>query len=335
MAVPAIIYYYCNSGYAGMPGCGIPMATDIAFTIGVLSLLGKRVPIAIKVFLIALAIVDDLGAIVVMAFFYPTHALSVEFLVAAMVVVGLLITLNSLRVNNSFPYIALGILLWFLILRSGIHATIAGVILAMTIPSRMKINQIRFYVRSKYILDNFKKAYNNAVPLLKNEQEQEQIGNMLREIHKATPLILRIENALHHWITYCIMPIFALANAGVIIHLDTFSMLFANADALRVFGGIFLGLVLGKPIGIVLASFCTIKLGLAAMPDKARWIEMIGAGMLAGIGFTMSIFIDTLAFSTDDMANLQNLGKLSILIASLFAGICGYVFMSFTCKKTT
>ena len=327
MIVPALIYYNINAGTVSEYGWGIPMATDIAFTIGVLSLLGKRVPIALKVFLTALAIVDDLGAIIVMAIFYPTHALHFEFLAGAVVILALLIALNRLRINRAYPYVFLGLILWFLTLRSGVHATVAGVALAMTIPASVRINQIRFYVRSKYMIERFRDAYSNA-PLLQNDIEQEQVFNLQHEIRSATPLILRLSHALQPWITFCIMPIFALANAGVKINLESFGML-THPVAL----GIFFGLLLGKPIGITLMSWITIKLKLAAMPDKTRWIEMIGAGMLAGIGFTMSIFIDTIAFSGAHELQLQNAGKLAILITSTCAGIFGLIYMKIMTRR--
>ena len=332
MAAPALIYFGINSCMEGgaTNGFGIPTATDIAFTIGVLSLLGKRVPIALKVFLTALAIVDDLGAILVLAIFYPTHALHFDFLLGAVGILAILVVLNSLRINRTYPYIFLGLILWFLTLRSGIHATVAGVALAMTIPSSIKINQIRFYVRSKYMVERFREAYNHnpSMPLLKSEMEQQQINNLANEIRKVTPLILRLEHSLQPWITFCIMPIFALANAGVVVSAESFKLL-THPVAL----GIFFGLLFGKPIGITLLSWLTIKLKLAAMPNKTRWIEMIGAGMLAGIGFTMAIFVDTIAFNTAEVAHLQNVGKLAILMTSTCAAIFGLIYMKLVTKK--
>ncbi|MGL5914291.1 MAG: Na+/H+ antiporter NhaA [Bacteroidales bacterium] len=327
MIVPALMYAAFNYGEPGQHGWGIPMATDIAFTIGILSLFGKRVPIALKVFLTALAIVDDLGAIIVMAIFYPSHALHYEFLLAAAAALSVLILFNRLRVNAPFPYVAVGILLWFFVLRSGVHATIAGVILAMVIPSSIKINQIRFYVRSKYMLDRFKNAYSTSTPLLKNTNEQRQINNLSKEINNVTPLLLRLEHSLEPWIKYCIMPLFALANAGVIIDTAAF---FALTEPLSL--GIFFGLFVGKPIGIILLSFIAIKLRVAKMPENTRWIEMMGAAQLAGIGFTMSIFIDSIAFSNN--LQLQNTGKLAILITSIIAGVAGSICMYYASRSS-
>ncbi|MDR1341898.1 MAG: Na+/H+ antiporter NhaA [Prevotellaceae bacterium] len=328
--VPAAIYLFVNGGVAapGSSGWGTTSTTGIALTICILSLLKSRVPLAIKVFFMSVAIMDTLLTVVVMSVLYPSHAIYFGFLIAAAAVVGVLMLLNRFRVNYAFPYFALGILLWFLVLRSGIHATVAGIALALTIPSSIKINQVRFYARSKFMLEKFKKAYNSATPLLRNEREQEQIVNLQREINKATPLILRTESALYAWVHFCIMPIFALANIGITINSAAVGML-TSATAV----GIFLGLVLGKPIGITLMSFIAVKFKLAFLPEKTRWIEILGVGMLAGMGFSMSFFADTIAFYSGDMVDLQNLGKLVILISTLFSAICGYLLLTVACKK--
>lgn len=334
MLIPAIIYFCIN--YFGnadidirnlaVKGFGIPMATDIAFTIGILSMLGKKVPPALKIFLIALAIADDLGAILVLAIFYPSHAIVWGYLLLALLVTLLLSLLNYLRINMAFPYIFLGILLWLFVLKSGIHATVAGVILAMTIPTSIKVNQIRFFVRSKYMLGKFREAYNNSAPLLKNEEEQEQLHNLEREISRATPLLLRLEHSIQPWVTFFILPLFALSNAGVAINAESFGMLTSTVSL-----GIFFGLLFGKPIGIFLFSFIAIKLRFGTMPEKTGWNQLLGAGILAGIGFTMSLFIDSLAFSNN--IEFLNIGKLSILITSILAGLLGYLYMSKVCKK--
>lgn len=330
--VPAAIYFFVSGG-AGAPGSsgwGTTSATGIALAICILSLLKSRVPLAIKVFFTSVAIMDTLLTVVVMSVLYPSHSIYFGFLIAAAVVVCALMLLNRFRVNYAFPYFALGILLWFLVLRSGVHATIAGVALALTIPSSIRINQVRFYARSKFMLEKFKEAYNSATSLLRNEHEQQQINNLQREINKVTPLILRTENALYAWVHFCIMPIFALANIGIIINSEAVGML-TNATAV----GIFLGLALGKPIGIALMSFVAVKLKLASLPEKTRWVEILGAGVLAGMGFSMSFFAGTIAFHSGDMADLQNLGKLATLISTLFSALCGYFLLTAACKKGT
>ncbi|MDR0687093.1 MAG: Na+/H+ antiporter NhaA [Prevotellaceae bacterium] len=327
---PAVIYLSINGIDApSASGWGITTTTGLALTICMLSALKSRISLSIKVFLTSVAIIDTLATVIIMSVLYPSHSIYFGFLIAAAITACALMLLNRLRVNSAFPYFVLGILLWFFVLRSGVHATLAGIVLALAIPSSIRINQIRFYVRSRFMLEKFKEAYNTAVPLLKNEREQEQIGNLLREINRATPLILRSENALYPWVHFCIMPIFALANIGAIINADTIGML-TSATAI----GIFFGLVLGKPIGITLMSFIAVKLKLTALPEKTRWVEILGTGALAGMGFSMSIFAGTVAFDGGDMVDLQNLGKLTTLLSTLFSAICGYVFLTCTCKKS-
>ncbi len=329
MLAPGLIYFYFNAGTVGEQGWGIPMATDIALTIGLLAILGKRVPTGVKVFLTALAIAVDLGSIVVMALFYPTHVVYVEYLIAAALVLGVLILINRMGVNRTFPYVILGIVLWFLTLRSGVHATIAGVALAMTIPANIRVNQVRFYVRSKYMLERFRDAYKQSTPLLKNKLEQQQLHNLTSELRRSSPLLLRLEHSLQPWVAFCIMPIFALSNAAVVINPEALAMLAGNPVAI----GIFLGLLVGKPIGITLMSWITIKLGLASMPYKTRWAEMVGASILAGVGFTVSIFINTIAFSSEIEVDMQNVGKQAIIISSLLAAAIGLIYMKIVCKK--
>ncbi|MDR0712463.1 MAG: Na+/H+ antiporter NhaA [Prevotellaceae bacterium] len=334
LVVPAAIYFACaaagGDGAESAPGWGITTATGLAFTICMLSLLKSRISRGVKVFIISVAIIDTLITVIISSIAYPSHTIYIGFLIAAALIVCLLALLNRFCVNYSFPYFVLGILLWFFMLRSGIHAATAGIILALAIPSSIKINQIRFYARSRFMLEKFKEAYNTATPLLKNEREQEQINNVLREINKVTPLILRAENAVYPWVHFCIMPIFALANIGIIINAESVGML-TSATAI----GIFLGLVIGKPAGIMLMSFIAVKLKLTSLPEKAQWVELLGVSVLAGMGFSMSIFAGTIAFSGIDVADLQNLGKLAALIATLFSAVCGYILIIGACKKHT
>ncbi len=316
MVVPAIIYtIFNNSSLDTVNGWGIPMATDIAFALGVLSLLGKKAPISLKIFLTALAIVDDLGAIVVIAIFYPAHALHLEMLFYAALVVLFLLTLGRYKVHNTLMYVIPGVLLWWFILQSGVHATIAGVILALTIPPKTAINEVRFYVGLKYLIDKFKKVSNSQIEVLANPQQQHIIHQMNEKVQKINPLMHKFESALHPWVTFIIMPLFALANAGVVINTEllTFPMP-------PVIVGIFFGLLLGKPLGIFIFSWLSVKLKLAVLPDNTKWSQVLALGVIAGIGFTMSIFIDNLAFT--DMA-VVNLGKIAILGTSLIAAVLG------------
>ncbi|MBQ8033806.1 MAG: Na+/H+ antiporter NhaA [Bacteroidales bacterium] len=325
MIVPAIIYALFNGGTPSANGWGIPMATDIAFAIGILSLLGNRVPVGLKVFLTALAIVDDLGAIIVLAIFYPTHALHFDMLLYAALVAGFLYLLNRNKVRGTLFYIIPGVVLWWLILQSGIHATIAGVILALTIPSKTIINEVRFSVRMKYLLQKFKDVSNSEIEVLANPHQQHIIHQMDNHIEEINPLMHKFESALHPWVTFAIMPIFALANSGVEL---SGGLMQDSIPPVAI--GIFLGLFLGKPIGIFLFSLISVKLKFAELPSGTNWKQVFALGMIAGIGFTMSIFIDSLAF---DDQNLVNIGKAAILGTSSIAAILGLLAVSLTCRK--
>ncbi len=277
IAVPALIHFGFNGGMPTQAGIGIPMATDIAFALGVLALLGSRVPASLKVFLTALAVMDDLGAIIVIALFY-TAELAFVYLLGALAVFGALLFLNRvLRVMSLIPYLLGGVLMWFLMLKSGVHATIAGVLLAFAIP--------------------FSSRQDDA----------------------ASPSH-RLEHVLHRPVAFVILPIFALANTGIVIGGDWAQEL-ASSNSL----GILAGLVVGKPLGITILSFLAVAIGLCKLPLDLRWRHVFGAGLLGGIGFTMSIFITNLAFT--DEPGVVNASKMAILLASLSAGVLGFVWL--------
>lgn len=324
MIVPAVIYTCFNHSHPDtFNGWGIPMATDIAFAIGVLSLLGKRAPMSLKIFLTALAIVDDLGAIIVLAIFYPTHGLDFQMLLYAALVVLFLLALGRMGVRNVLAYVLPGLLLWWLIWKSGIHATIAGVILAMTIPSKTTINEVRFQVGLKYLLDKFREASNSEIEVLANPRQQHIIHQIHRNVQKINPLMHRFEFALHPWVTFFIMPVFALANAGVAIDTSAF-----QSPLPAVVPGIFFGLLLGKPIGIFLFSFLAVKTRIAVLPDGVKWRQIFALGIIAGIGFTMSVFIDNLAFPGHP--EIINIGKIAILATSFMAALIGMLAITIT-----
>ena len=284
IAAPALIHFMLNQGLPSQPGMGIPMATDIAFALGVLALLGKRIPASLKVFLTALAVMDDLGAIVVIALFY-TSSLSMAYLGGALAVFAVLLFMNRrLRILALAPYLAGGALMWFLMLKSGVHATIAGVLLAFTIP------------------------YSAT------------------EDDAASPSH-RLEHALHFPVAFIILPIFALANTGIVIGAGWMEEL-ASPNSM----GIIAGLVLGKPIGITLACLAAVLLGLCRLPLDLNWRHVFGAGILGGIGFTMSIFITNLAFTSSPA--LVNASKMAILAASLTAGVIGFAWLKLFGRPT-
>ncbi len=276
IATPALIHYAFNRGAETQAGIGIPMATDIAFALGVLALLGSRVPASLKIFLTALAVMDDLGAIIVIAVFY-TAKLSTAYLFGALVVFGVLMLLKKAKVMPLLPYLIGGVLMWFLMLKSGVHATIAGVALAFTIPFTG------------------------------------------REDDEDSPSY-KLEHFLHKPVSFIILPIFALCNTGIVIGADALQTL-ANPNEIGILGG----LILGKPIGITLLSFISVAVGICKLPLDLNWKHVFGAGLLGGIGFTMSIFITNLAFSTN--AAEINGSKMAILLASLTAGTIGFVWL--------
>jgi NhaA family Na+:H+ antiporter len=319
MVVPALIYAALNAGRPGEAGWGIPMATDIAFALGVLALLGPRIPLSLKVFLAALAIVDDLGAVLVIAVFYTEAihwgALGIGFLLLA----GLAVA-NRMHARSPLIYVAVGLLVWVAFLKSGVHATVAGVLLALTIPARTRIDTEEFLIRGRRILDYFDAAGLEGRDVLTNKAQQSAIQEMENACEAAQSPLQRIEHELHAWVAFGIIPLFALANAGV--HLGG-NLGAAFGD--RVTLGIILGLVIGKPIGITLFAWLSVRTGVAALPGGTTWRAIRGVSLLGGIGFTMSLFISGLAFVGTPQLNED--AKIGIFVASLIAGIAGYLVL--------
>lgn len=324
MIVPALIYFAFNHGAEAKDGWGIPMATDIAFALGILSMMSKRVPLSLKIFLTALAIVDDLGAILVIALFY-TSQIEWSMLGAAAVVFAFLMILNHYEVHKMRWYLFPSIILWILFLKSGVHATIAGVLIAMTMPSTAKFSKKFFLERSATLLTKFRAADRGNIDVINNETQHHILQDMRVLARNTISPVQRLEHALHSSVAFFIMPVFALANAGIPISTSALPQLVSEQGL-----GITLGLVLGKPIGILIFSYVAIKVGWSAMPSGATWRKMAAVACLGGIGFTMSIFIDNLAF-TDP--TLINYGKMSILFASVMAAVVGCLLMLST-KKT-
>ncbi|MDO9679955.1 MAG: Na+/H+ antiporter NhaA [Bacteroidales bacterium] len=325
MLFPALIYLFFNAGTPSANGWGIPMATDIAFSLGVISLLGSRIPLSLKIFLTALAIVDDIGAIIVLAIYYPSHEIHFGFLMFAGAILLLLIFFNRMNLHNAALYLIPGLFLWYFVYQSGVHATIAGVALAMCIPSKAPINEVRFFVRSKYYLDKFKEASHGELSILANKQQLSIIHNMHSILRKINPLINRFEHTINPWVTFSIMPIFALANAGVVFEGIPDISAIPNISK-----GVFFGLIVGKPLGIFIASYLVCKMKIAELPGDLKWSQIFSVGIIAGIGFTMSIFIDSLAFSNELIINE---GKASILISSVVAAFLGVIALRITTSK--
>lgn len=314
VVVPALFYTFFNMGGPGASGWGIPMATDIAFALGVLALLGNRIPLALTIFLTALAIVDDIAAVLVIAVFY-TAEISTPALLAGAVCLVVLAGLNLLQVRWPLAYVAVGAVLWLAVLKSGIHATVAGVVLAFFIPSRTRIDPAGFVQRARELLRHFEQASQPGAGLLSNDEQQAALHALEEATEDVQPPLHRLEHGLHPWVSFLIMPLFAFANAGVT--LDTSA---AEAAANPVPLGVFAGLLLGKPLGIFLAAWLAVRLGAAELPSAVTWRHIHGVGWLGGIGFTMSLFVASLAFGAGP---LLSLAKLGILAASASAALIG------------
>ncbi|MBC7895103.1 MAG: Na+/H+ antiporter NhaA [Cytophagaceae bacterium] len=325
MIVPALIYASVNAGGPGSRGWGVPMATDIAFALGVLALLGPRIPVGLKVFLTALAIVDDLGAVIVIAVFY-TATLNITALLGAGVTIAVLMAFNRARVMVLWPYLTVGLVLWYFVLQSGVHATIAGVLLALTIPAFATMGSPEFSARARGLLDTFDANASDSGQVIENPAQQNALFALDVAASRANAPLLRIEHALHGVVSYGLMPIFALANAGVTLG--------AVGGALRtpVTWGVILGLCLGKFIGISLFAWAGVRSRLATLPTGVTWNHMRGAAVLGGIGFTMSIFIAGLAYG---VPALNEDAKIGILIASTVSGVVGYAMLRFGGRQRT
>lgn len=326
MVFPALIFTAFNFGTPGQSGWGIPMATDIAFALGILALLGKRVPVSLKVFLTALAIADDLGAVLVIAFFY-TSEISFVSLGVGVCLLGVLLLANYLGVRSTLFYGIIGIGgVWLAFLTSGVHATIAGVLAAAAIPARTKINEVKFLESLESWVQRFKAIPPNDFSSLLEPPQYEAVEKINRlTLAAATPL-QRLEHNLHPWVAFVVMPLFAFANAGV-----SFTDPAATAS---VFGGVTWGviggLVAGKFIGVVGATWAMYKLRVAELPADMGWGHVCGAGLLAGVGFTMSLFITNLAFRDPGLI-MQ--AKIGIFTASIFTGVGGYFLLKRVLNK--
>ncbi|MBS1714006.1 MAG: Na+/H+ antiporter NhaA [Armatimonadetes bacterium] len=317
MVVPALLYRILNPAGPAAAGWGVPMATDIAFALGVLALLGRRAPYGLKVFLAALAIVDDIGAVGVIAFTY-SHGLDVQMLTGSLLVFGGLIVANVLGVRNLLVYLAGGAVMWWFMHHSGVHSTVAGILTAFTVPAASRIDARAFRERALTNLDGFEEAPEGSRSL--SEDQQARLHSLERSIERVTSPLQRLIHGAHPWVAFLIVPVFAFANSGIPV--DGASLSKLPTDPMAV--GIALGLIVGKPLGIVGFSFVVLKAGLASWPDGVLPRHLIGAGFLGGIGFTMAVFISGLAFP--DPARLET-AKAAVLAASMVSGVLGYALI--------
>jgi NhaA family Na+:H+ antiporter len=324
MIVPALFFIILNKNPETEVGWGIPMATDIAFTLGILSLLGKRVPLSLKIFLVAFAIVDDLGAVLIIALFY-SESIHWNYLIVALVLVLVLVFFNRSNIRKPNAYVLVGVVIWYLFLKSGIHPTIAGVLIAFTIPVKRMIRRTAFIGNMQKNMDYFCASPKPQSMIALREHHMAALDNMEDEIQRVQSPAQRLEHGLHGFVTFFVMPLFALINAGVVLKGADFSDVFSGLS-----GVIEMSLVGGKIIGIFLFSYIAVKIGLAKLPERVKWKQILSLSFLGGMGFTMSLFVANLAYKSDVFLNPAKIG---ILTGSLIAGIGGYIMLYLTLEK--
>jgi NhaA family Na+:H+ antiporter len=321
MVIPATFFLITYPGPGGSSGWGIPMATDIAFALGILMLLGDRVPNSMKVFLTAFAIVDDIGAVAVIAIFY-SQGIQWGFILLSLGALGLLLILKWINLRNATVYFLFGVVIWYFVLQSGIHPTVAGIAVALLIPTNNRIRMRTFVAETRSSVQEFLDAKANAQKQFLAKRQLNAISEIEDYVDMVQPPLQKLEHHLHAYVAFVIMPIFALSNAGV--HLRPEAGLLSDPLSWSIIAG----LLLGKVIGITLFSWLGIKLGLARLPEHTSWIQLIGLGFLGGIGFTMALFIANLAFGGSP--DLLSPAKIGILIGSTLSGAIGYVILSRT-----
>lgn len=322
MIMPVVIYYLITRDTPAVDGLAIPMATDIAFSLGVLSLFGKRVPLSLKIFLTAFAVVDDIGGILVIALFYSSHC-DVNYLMYALLILGILLIGNQMRVSSSSFYLVLGIGIWYCFMQSGVHATIAGVIVAFTVPARPKLRIGKYINRMHDLIVDFPPE---PEKIILGKEQICALKTIEADTRQVVSPLQFMEDALHWMVNYLIMPLFAFANAGVVLTASHGGL----ELGLPTFA-IILGLVVGKFVGIYLFSWGTLKLKLADMPNGMTWKNLSGICLLGGIGFTVSLFIANLSFGEEP--HLLNQAKMGVVAGTVLAGILGYIVLHFTLPK--
>ena len=318
MLVPAGLYIAVNFGTEGVRGWGIPMATDIAFSLGILALLGSRAPLSLKVFLTAFAIVDDIGAVFVIALFY-TESIAWMYVSLGGAILIALTLLNILGVRNIYIFLGLGIIVWISFMQSGIHSTVAGVAVAATIPLNVRLDLQQFVIKIKGLISQFERQGDTGSRVLTTPHQKEILEELERASKDVESPLQRLEHSIHPWVAFGIMPLFALANAGVVLDSRLTQIIFEPVAF-----GIILGLIVGKPVGIFLFTWLSIRLGIGRMAEDIGWLHIVGVSLLGGVGFTMSLFIADLAFISPEYSNQA---KTAILLASLVVGLSGYLLI--------
>ena len=324
MLLPGAIYLAFNRGTATAHGWGVPMATDIAFALGAIAVFGRKLPVGLRVFLSAFAIADDLGAVIIIAVFYTKEIVWYYLIICIFLVVGLAIA-NLLWVRSTMVYALLGLGIWVAVLGSGVHPTVAGFVVAMFIPARGKYDTDEFVQKVNDIMDEFHcEEQSCGYSILLNSGHLNSVHALELACHEVETPLQRMEHALHPWIAFGLLPVFAFGNAGLSLAGMSLSTITTNPVTL----GILLGLLVGKPLGVTAFSYFAVKTGLAVLPKEVRWSQILGAGMLGGIGFTMSLFISGLSFFSPDLINYSKLG---ILMGSLLSAVVGLVFLTCEC----
>lgn len=326
MVIPALIYVLINRSGGAINGWGIPMATDIAFALGVLALLGNRIPKPLVGFLLALAIVDDLGAVIVIAVFY-TEQIHGDALLFSALCFLMLIASNLAGLRRPFPYVLFGGLLWLGMLKSGVHATLAGVLTAMTVPATSYCDSDRFVMHMENLIARFKAANRPDSTIMENVEQQTCLQAMENNVHDMESPLQLMEHHLHIVVSFFIVPLFAFANAGVALDFAQLDDILLHPVSI----GIFLGLIVGKFVGIAGFSLIVLKAGWCKRPQGVTFSQICGVALLAGIGFTMSIFIGSLAFQ--DQAEFLYNAKIGIIFTSIVAGVSGYLWLLLATKK--
>lgn len=317
MAVPALVYLIFNWGQPSSRGWGIPMATDIAFALGILALMGKRAPLSLKIFLTAVAIIDDIGAVLVIALFY-TSKVSLSALGVGAVVLVALALMNRMGVRHPLPFALLGMLLWLAVLKSGVHATVAGVVLAFFIPAQRAVEEKTFLEKAEAMLRMFAEGGPTRGPM-PSAQQRNAIQSLEYLSRAAEAPLALLEDRLHPWVAFFIIPVFAFANAGVTVEAGTSGLL---QDSIML--GVSLGLFLGKPIGVLGFTWVAVKTGMGSLPGGVTWAQIAGVAALCGVGFTMSLFIGSLAFEVP--AHIAH-AKVGILLGSALSAVLGTILL--------
>ncbi len=322
MIVPGLIYVTINAGTPTKSGWGVPVATDIAFALGAVAVFGRKLPVGLRIFLAAFAIADDLGAVVIIAIFYTKEIVWSYLMISLLLIVGLAIA-NFLWIRQTLIYAILGLGVWFFVLGSGVHPTIAGVIVSLFVPARGRYDTDNFLQNVKNITEKFEcEEQSCGYSILLNQDHLHAVQAMELACHDVETPLQRLMHALHPWVAFLILPFFALGNTGLTFHNIVFSELFSSPVII----GIIFGLVFGKPIGIMLFSYVSVKTGIASLPQDVRWSHIFGGAMLGGIGFTMSLFLADLSFSG---AQTLNYARIAILTGSILSAAIGMSYLGF------